>query len=58
MKTIKEIITELKQFPEDSLCIAYSDEFAGLSIMTPDRKYYWISTPIENEQIKENNEMH
>ncbi len=38
MKTVKELIDELKKFPEDAECFAYEGEDSGISIHSKDNK--------------------
>lgn len=38
MKTVKELIDELKKFPEDAECFAYKGEDSGISIHSKDNK--------------------
>lgn len=42
MKTVKELINELKKFPEDALCYGYEGEGIGIAIRTKDGKQGFI----------------
>lgn len=42
MKTVKELIEELKKFPEDALCYGYEGECVGISIETKDERWGFI----------------
>lgn len=39
MKTVKQLIEELKQFPLDAKCYAYEGEVTGLVIVTDPTAY-------------------
>jgi len=42
MRTIENLIKELKKFPKDAKCFAYQGECTGISIETKDNKYGFI----------------
>lgn len=35
MRTVKSMIEELRKFPDDAMCYAYSGEFEGLVVKDP-----------------------
>jgi len=53
MKTVKELINELKKFPEDALCYGYEGEGMGIAIRTKDGKKHGFIYAGESEISKD-----
>ena len=50
MKTVKQVIEELKSFPEEARCHAYEGEEIGLTIVMKDGKHDFVScSPVDDD---------
>jgi len=59
MKTVKELIKELKKFPKDALCYAYEGETVGIGVKTKDNKkfgFIYMKEKGKDEKTEEFNE--